>query len=353
VPPFQLFAVHYARDIVIETEHPHWTMHEYAQVNVGGQTVWIAKDSDPAGVQVVTADLPNLETWLAEVPIPRRRRPVQVDDRSEDGRIDVTLQYETPLGERTTVTFSATPRATIERKRNSSTFDHSQQAASVLLDVRRRQTKAQASVQYADSPARIRKVWGLVAVKALLEQLQGGIAAASMRVTPVANRSGLRIERPHPKTPWPTRSDELWRWEGEGGTGRLAYAAHGARHFLTFRSGGLAEAEVHVDGLDGPALHLRLSAPLPDPTRPFETPVERHFVLWVGGQPQGYGTITASWRDGSAEFRLHPKAPYWFERRPVVSHIRPLEGGHRVESRIVDPNTGALRTVPMRAPHPH
>ncbi|HJL43618.1 MAG TPA: hypothetical protein RMG48_20090, partial [Myxococcales bacterium LLY-WYZ-16_1] len=258
VPPFQLFAVHYAKDIVIETEHPHWTMHEYAQVNVGGQTIWVAKDSDPAGVQVVTADLPNLETWLAEVPIPRRRLPVHVDDRSKDGRLDLTLRYQNPLDEFTTVAFSATPKAKIERKRNSSTFNHSQQAASVLLDVRRRQTKAQASVQYADEPARIRKVWGLAAVKALLEQLQGGIAAASMRVTPAANYPGLWIERPHPETPWPTRSEESWLWEGTGGTGQLTHASHGARHVLTFRTGGLAEAEVHWDGLEGPALQLRL-----------------------------------------------------------------------------------------------
>lgn len=73
VPPFQLFALHYLEDIVIETKNPRWQMHEYARVAVGGREVWLAKDSDPAGVQTISVDLEEPGAWLPEIPVPRRR----------------------------------------------------------------------------------------------------------------------------------------------------------------------------------------------------------------------------------------------------------------------------------------
>jgi len=355
VPPFQFFAVHYRRDIVIETSHPRWSMHEYAEVDVGGQRLWIAKDSTTSGVQIVTADLPKLREWLPEVPIPRRRGLVRVEDRSQGQTLDLTLHYETPLGEPTEVSFAARPRKQLEKKRNSSTFDHSQQAASVLLDVRRRQTKAQASVRYGDREARIRKVLALVPVQALLEQLQAGIAAASMRVSTSSNGRAARVERPFPGTPWPTESIEGWGWSGKDGTGRLSHTGHGVTHELFFEGGGLSRVRLRVDTLSKPALELRLSGSLPDSTRPFEGPVVRHFVAWVGGQPHGHGAITAKWNGDSSEFRMTPEAPYWFARRPVSSRVLPVEEGYRVESRIIDPSSGAPRpvvvdSVPTAAP---
>lgn len=343
VPPLQFFAVYYEQDIVIETQDPRWSMHEYARVRIGDETVWMAKDSDPKGVQTATADVDHLEQWLPEVPIPRRSGPVRVEDRSEGDTLDVTLSYRNPLGDETHVEFRATQKSKLERKRNGSTFDHSQQAASVLLDVRRRQTKAQAAIRYGDTEPGLRKVLGLVAVKALLEQLQAGIAAASMHVR--LQSGGLSLVRPHPGVVWPTRADESWTWEGSQGTGTLTHGAYGVRHRLRFERGGLAEARVEVQGLEGTALRFELSAPLPDATRPFEGPVERRFVMWVGGLAQGYGQVVATWSEGGTDLRVLPEAPYWFERRPVASRVSKSHPGYRVESRILDPKTREPREV--------
>ena len=41
VPPLQAFAVHYQADIVVESQHPRWQMHEFARVAVAGRTLWI------------------------------------------------------------------------------------------------------------------------------------------------------------------------------------------------------------------------------------------------------------------------------------------------------------------------
>ena len=55
--PFQIFAVTYIKDIVIETKHPKISMHEFAQIKVNNETIWIAKDSTKDGVQTLT--VPN------------------------------------------------------------------------------------------------------------------------------------------------------------------------------------------------------------------------------------------------------------------------------------------------------
>lgn len=347
VPPLQLFAAYYAADIVLETKRSGWTMHEYAQVEVGDRRLWVAKDSDADGVQTITADLEDVERWLPEIPVPRRRGEVVVDDRSTDAQLDVVLRYTNPRGVPVRVAFSAPAieLASLENERNGSTFDHSQQAVSALLDVRRRQQKGiDAEVAFGDERASIRRVLGLVPVKALLEQIQGGIAAASFAARTEADALALR--RPAPGTAWPTASDERWVWRGDRGTGTLSHAAFGVAHRYDFEAGGLAAARVDVDGLDAPGFALRLSAPLPDVTRPFEGPVRRHFVAEVGGQPHGYGTIDARWAGGEAVVELRPDEPRWFRARPVRSRVRTSTGGAvRVESRILDPDSGAPRSV--------
>jgi len=345
VPPLQFFAAYYERDIVVETRSKDWSMHEFARVRLGDRTVWMAKDSDPEGVQIVTAPVADLHRWLPEVPIPRRSGPVVVEDRSTPGELDVTLTYTNPKGQETRVEFQAPDHGELESKRNSSTFHHSRQAAAVVLDVRRRQLKGvHARVTYDGEPVGIRRVAGLVGVKALLEQVQGGIAAASMRI--VRDPGGLRIARPAPGTPWPTASEELWSWQGTQGTGVLAHADFGVRHELRFERGGLAGARLAVDGLAEPGLELRLSRALPDVTRPFEGVVERRFILEVGGQAHGYGTVRAAWRGAGARVDVTPVAPEWFERRPVAATIRRLpDASFSVEARLLDAETRSPRPI--------
>lgn len=350
IPPLQFFAVYYEQDIVIETESEDWSMHEYARVRVGGRTVWMAKDSDPEGVQTVTASVAHLERWLPEVPVPRRSAPVIVEEQTTQDELDVTLAYQNPKGQMTRVEFRAPRAGKLEAKRNGSTFDHSRRAASVLLDVRRRQQRGvEARVAYDGEPTPVRKVLGLVGVKALLEQIQAGIAAASMRI----ERDGraLLVTRPAPGTPWPTTSEETWRWDGTHGTGVLLHAGFGVEQELRFEHGGLAGARLSVDGLDEPGLELRMSGPLPDVSRPFDGTVERRFLLSVGGQPHGYGTLQAAWTEGGAKIDVLPEAPYWFQRRPVTATIqRQPDESFRLEARILDVETGTALPIALVAP---
>jgi hypothetical protein len=333
VPPLQLFAVHYDADIVIEPVHDTWQMHELAKVVVDDTAVWMAKDSDQDGVQTVTADLPDLATWMPEVPVPRREGPVQVKEQSESGPLELELTWSTPEGQQAAVSFRAHEAGRDEGKRNTSTFNHSQQAASVLLDIRRKKLfGVQAEVSYDGAPHRVRRVLGLVPVKALLVQTQAGFAAASF----AASRSGegLALERPYPGEAWPTRSSESWEWHGSGGTGVLTHTAFGTTHTLQFVDGGLSGARVDVDALSAPGFELELSAPLPDVTRPFEGAVLRHFAVRVNGQPHGHGTLSARVEGDDVVVDVVPLAPWWFAARPVRSIITPTPLGWRVESRV-------------------
>lgn len=324
LPPFQVFALRYADDIVVETTSPRWSMHEYARVEVGDRELWIAKDSDQHGVQTVTADLEDIASWLPEIPVPRVAGPVEVSDRSSGDRIDVTVRYRTPAGEDAEVSFSAARSARVEKKRNGSTFDHSQQAVSAVLDIPHRQLSGvRASVSYDGEPARVRRVLGLAPVAALLDQTQAGFAAASMKLTP--REGGYAVRRPIPGEAWSTRSEELWTWEGEGDTGALAYAHRASAWSYRFEGGELAG--IQAGPPEDPALTVALSAPLPDLRRPFEGEVSRAFTLSLGGEVHGHGWIHCRWEGGAAVARLEPVAPRWFAQRPLETRVQVTDAG--------------------------
>ena len=327
--PLQLFALTYAEDIVLETDHPHWSMHEYARIQVDGRDIWIAKDSDNDGVQTVTADLQPIEEWLPEVPVPRRAGPVDVDDRSTPQRLDITLRYTNPLGEAVVVDFSAPRQAGLEKKRNGSTFNHSQQVVSVLLDIpHRRLSGTRARVTFDGTPARIRRVLGLVPVKALLEQTQAGFAAASMLLRALGPDT-LSVTRPLPDTPWPTASQETWSIQHTTSHDcSLQHEGPVARQVYDLHDGELVSAGVVQPGATEPHVQLRLSQPLPDLSRPFTGPITRRFALMMSGSAHGHGELRVRWvADDEVLVEIRPLAPFWFAERPMDTRIHFLPDG--------------------------
>lgn len=325
LPPFQVFALRYVDDIVIETRSPQWSMHEYARIEADGRELWIAKDSDMNGVQTVTADVADITSWLPEIPVPRRSGAVAVEERSQGEQIDVTLRYQTPTGEDAIVQFSAARSEKTEKKRNGSTFDHSAAVASVILDIPHRQLSGvDAAVSYDGEPSGVRRVLGLVPVAALLDQTQAGFAVASMKLRPAGD--GLDVVRPIPGESWNTRSQESWTWEGTDDTGVLRYAHQAGGWSYSFESGGLSAAQVGASA-DEPFMRLQLSAPLPDLRRPFEGEVSRAFVVRMGEDVHGHGWIRCRWEGGEVVASLEPVAPRWFAERPLETRLRFTQDG--------------------------
>ena len=296
VPPLILFGVHYDVDLVVVSDHPTWTMHEYARLRIDGEEVWMAKDSDADGVQTITSDRPDLLALLPEVGVPRHIAPLQVKDLSDGQTLNVRLSYTTPLGEEVEMHYRGPrPVEGTEGLRNSSTMNHSQQVASVVLDVSGKDL-GEATLSFDGVPARIERMAG-VPIAAALVQTQGGFAVPNYRF--IDGRMTIGGDN------WPTADVQDWTWDGE----RLS---HGG---TTYRfDGGLAEAWVEHEGRE--VAHLYLTGPLP-PVPWDGDPVERLFRLDVNGQAHGVGRIRV---DGDT-LCIQPDAPRWFAERPLQTVV--------------------------------
>ncbi len=326
--PLQLFGFRYERDIVLAPAGGPWQMHEYAYVLVDGEGLWVAKDSDWDGVQTVSVDVPDLATWLPEVPAPRSVSAVTVDDRSDGDRVDVSLAYRDPDGRLIEMDFAADRSVRLEPKRNGSTFNHSQAIAAPLLDVPHRQLGGvDASLRYDGVEQPLHKVLGLVPVKALLDQTQAGFAVTSFRQEPSVD--GFQVTRPVPGEAWPVSGVEAWTYDG-----------HEARHArgdttFVYRYDDEGLLSVSVESGEAELARVRFSAALPA-GRAFEGEVVRHFTFEVNGQLQGHGTARAVYADGRTDVELRPLAPYWFAARPMDSRIEPFGDGWQVHTERVD-----------------
>lgn len=327
--PFQVFAVHYDMDIVVETDHPHWRMHEFARLASGDRNVWMVKDADGHGIQTVNADLPDITQWFPEIPVPRHTSTVDVQELSTSELLKLRLTYTNPHGEVTTLWFQSPLPLRKATKRNGSTFNHSQAAVAAILDIPARQTQqVKAQLFYDGKPARLRKILRLVPVKALLEQTQAGFAVASMQLRQASEQS-LVIARPLPQSPWPTSACETW-----------ASSPHGLHHHnrtstwhYRFDQREMTRVTVHQVGMPQALLHIHLSAPLPDLSRPFAGGVKRHFVMEVNGQTHGHGWLQATSHGDTTIIDIRPTAPKWFAARPMRTRL------HVVNATTVDMTT--------------
>lgn len=297
VLPLNLFGVHYDTDLVIVSDHPTLRMHEYALVRVGGEEVWFAKDSTADGVQTITSSRPDLLSLFAEVAVPRHIAPVEVLDKSDSDTLNLRINYENPLGQQVEVTYRGPrPQEGSEGRRNSSTMNHSQQVATVVLDVSGK-ALGDATISFDGVPARIERLAG-VPIAAALVQTQAGFALPNYRIEP--GEGGFTLVRPGVGE-WPTQATEQWTWK----EGMATHAGTTVRF-----DGGVAEAWVLQDQRE--VLHLELDGPLPP--LPWEgEPVERFFRLDVNGQANGVGRIRV---DGDT-LCIEPDAPRWFAERPM------------------------------------
>lgn len=326
VLPVQVWGLRYDLDVVLVSEHPDWTMHEYARVDLPTGPLWLAKDADAAGNQSIVADLPDIEAWIAEVPAVRVAGPLAVEDRSTATTADLRFAYTNTAGDPVVVTYRGPMPTKPSNPRNGNTMGHSRATVAVLLDLHlfRPGGAARVTIDGVDWP--LRKLLGIYPLKFLLAQTQAGFATADFRVT--AGADGFTLTRPGGDEPWPTRATEAWTTDGEwvrrdGPVTSLRYR---------FRGGELDRAEVHQVGVDGPVMAVTFRPALPDLRRPFQGTAESRFVVDVAGQPgHGVGRVRAT--SGEAvTVEMIPDEPRWFADRPMRSTVTFAEGGYRVRT---------------------
>lgn len=344
VIPLQAFGLYYGLDLVVVSRHPRWDMHEYARIDTPEGPLWMAKDSDLDGVQTIVADVPDIETMVAEMPVPRVRGALQVEDRSAGREVDVSLAYTNVDGEPVTLEFRGRVPARPPSKRSGSTMGHSRQAAAVVLDIERQGLAGAVEMTIGGERQGVDRLLGLYPLKFVLLQDQAGLAVTSFRTE--ATPEGLRLTRPagagetDPATGapgWPTRGVEDWVRTGspEDELQTLTHDTGLSRYQYTFLDGGLAKVVVSQWSREGrDPLTLWLQPALPDLARPFEGVAESRFRADVNGQlGHGEGVIRAWWAgEDTVRVEIRPRSPWWFADRPMDGTIRfPEEGGTVVQ----------------------
>ncbi len=322
--PVTAFGLTYAVDVVLVSQHPDWDMHEYARLDLPDRSIWIAKDSDHSGRQTIVADVPDLITWLPEIPAPRIEAPLTVHDASDGAHIDVSIAYTNPKGQYTEVRAKGTLPDRPPKKRNGNTMGHSRDAVAAVLDLERFGSDLQAEISIDGETQTIDRVLGLVPFRFLLRQTQAGIAVASYRQTSSAD--GFVVERPIPgQEDWPTSGSETWSWDGT-----VASSSNGILSYeYRFVEGGLAEVTVQQVGQAQPSFQLRFQPALPDLRRTFDGTAASRFVMSVNGQAgHGEGEVSVVWDDSRhAVLTITPTAPHWLADRPMISTVSIREEG--------------------------
>jgi hypothetical protein len=322
VLPQQVWGLRYALDVVLESTHPDWSMHEYARVDLPEGPLWLAKDADREGTQNIVANVPDIRSWAPEAPVPRIEGPVSVEDHSTADHVDLKIAYTNPHGQPTVVTYAGPAPTKPSNPRNGNTMGHSRNSVSALLDLHLFRPGGDATITIGGVEQKIRKMWGLYPMKFILAQTQAGFAIANFRQEATAD--GFHLVRPADGD-WPTASDE--QWTVADGWARHDGSVTSLRYH--FRDGELDRAEVWQRGLESfPAMDVVFTPAVPDLRRPFPGVVTSRFAVDVAGQ-EGHGTgeLRCSWTDAdTVRVDMIPTAPRWFADRPLRAEIHYTDG---------------------------
>lgn len=185
VIPVMAFGAAFDLDLVVKTKSDDWDMHEWARISTPDGPLWLALDSRTGSLdQVVIADIPDIDTWMPEVPVERVSSPLSVVDRSTNDELDITISYTNPNGEEVEVEILGDPPHRTQEDRNGNTLGHSANSALAVLDIPHRESLFKASVKYNGRPVKMQKIAGLVPFQFAMEQVQGGLATGRYFATP-------------------------------------------------------------------------------------------------------------------------------------------------------------------------
>jgi hypothetical protein len=366
VLPVQVFGATYDVDLVLESTDPEWNMHEYAMLRTPDGPLWLAKDAREATKsQSIVADVPDIDRWMPEIPLPRKSWPLKVDDRSTDDRLDIDIAYQNIDGQDVKVHYEGKGPGTRQRKRNGSTFGHSANEVLVALDVSDRDFGREASIEIGGKNWKLRRILGLVPFDMVLRQTQGGIAITDLELT----RGGVWEQEPAERevvgaVP-PEASDAggvdasgvpmrgftgtyamvdgknvPTRWDVEQGDRYVDAYQYGTLRTLHYRFRRVDDdtwelwwTEARQWGQPVPATHIEFHPSLPDLRRPFDGRFHGRFVLDVDGQQShAVGNVEAWWDGGTPHLKVVPTAPWFVADRPMETTVTYGGGGAHVRT---------------------
>lgn len=318
VIPVQVWGLRYALDLVLVSDHPDWVMHEYARIDLPTGSIWMAKDAGRDREQTITAAIPDIRSWVPEVPVRRISGPLQVESATVNGKTKLHFSYVNPLGQPVDVRYEGPLPTRPSKPRNGNTMGHSARSVMALLDLHLFRVGGKAQIRIDGEDRKLHKLLGLLPERYLLAQTQGGFAITDF--TAAEQGDQLLVRRPGLAVDWPTASLETWSWDGEwlvreGPVVSLRY------HYTR---GELDRAQAWQAGVELPVTDVVFSPALPDFRRRWVGEAESRFVVDVAGQRgHGVGRIRAAWEgEDGVILDILPEAPRWFADRPMRGELR-------------------------------
>lgn len=319
VLPLQVWGLRYALDLVLVSDHPDWVMHEYARIDLPERSFWLAKDAGRDREQTITADIPEIESWVPEAPVRRKQGQLTVEDTSTSTTANLHFSYTNPLGQPVDIRYSGPLPTAPSQPRNGNTMGHSRASVAALLDLYAFRIGGKASVTIDGKERKLHKLAGLLPEAYLLSQVQGGFAVTDFAMRGMAE--SFIVTRPWAAEGWPTREDgETWEVGADGWAVRSGPVTTLRYHFV---EGELDRAQVLQYGADEVLVNVVFIPRVPDVRRRFSGVSASRFVVDINGQPgHGTGCFATEWVANGLETRLQPDAPRWFADRALLGTIQ-------------------------------
>jgi hypothetical protein len=325
--PLQVWAAAYDLDIVIVSNHPKWNMHELARLSTPDGPLWIMKDAiEPSLEQSIIANIPEVETWLPEIPVKRKYYPVEVQDKSTDQWLNLDFKYENRSGELCEIHYEGKPPTKKQPKRNGSTMGHSKDQLIAVLDLPLRNFGKKTSISFDGKPYKVKKILGLMPFKMALVQTQAGLSIGHYRF----EKQGEEIIQTHldkdticqQKWEMTAKKDGVWM-EQKNELRTLAYHFEEKGPYLE-----LSKARVQLWNAKQPDFEIHFAPALPDLRYRFEGRQVSTFIMDVNGQEShAIGQVEAYWTEDGPQLDVIPQKPWWVADRPMQAAIQFLGEG--------------------------
>lgn len=321
VMPLQVWAAAYELDIILVSQHPDWNMHEYAQLATPEGNLWIMKDAKEGSLdQFIVADIPNIQSWLPELPVVRKQYPVKIIDQSTDKMLDLEFEYENVKGVLVKANYQGKYPKTALKKRNGSTMGHSRNQLLVALDLPYRDFGKKASITYDGQAYKMDKLLGLVPFQMALKQTQGGLSSGQYTLRKKENNVVISTHQNQE-----VAVEQEWLYTSS--PQKTTLQQKNDFRTLNYEFKGMDQQELEVAYVQQwnkkeQGTRITFAPPLPDIRRPFEGQYQSDFVIDMNGQKSNaVGKVTVEWIKGKASITVIPTAPWWMKDRPMQALI--------------------------------
>jgi hypothetical protein len=334
VMPVQVWAATYELDLILVSKHPDWNMHEYAQLQTREGNIWIMKDAEEGSLdQFIVADIPNIQSWLPELPVVRKQYPVKITDNSTDKQLDLVFEYENIKGTKVKASYQGKYPKTAQKKRNGSTMGHSRNQLLVALDLPYRDFGKKASISYDGKPYQMDKLLGLVPFQMALQQTQGGLSSGRFHL----KKGDNNVITTHYKQD--TTVEQVWNYASN--PQKASIQQLNDFRMLTYEFNRVNSQELEVAyaqqwNQEEQGTRITFAPPLPDIRRPFEGQYRSDFVIDMNGQKSNAtGEVIVEWLNGKASIIVQPAAPWWMVDRPMQTLSSYQNGEALVEIKML------------------